>query len=279
MENVQFQLVEHNNQRILTTAQIAAAYGTDAKHINDNFQNNKGRYTVGKHYYCLEGGELKQFKAHDPESFGVVNRINKLYLWTEKGALMHAKSLNTDKAWDVYEKLVDEYYRLLLQRDPQEPTYTLGDALRLRALANEDHVPSDLFAIQVEFGRELYHWEKVVNACLDNKAQIEISVGKCWWNYARSELHMQVSQRRQYQHLCPNGRMVKAWAYPIHYLSAFRRWLKEIYFVEKFPAYQRYRTKRIGAPTEQLSTKDVRTHLLLARSGMAQLPLFSEAIA
>lgn len=90
---------------------------------------------------------------------------------------------------------------------------------------------------------------------------------------------MQVSQRRQYQHLCLNGRMVKAWAYPIHYLPAFRRWLKEIYFVEKFPAYQRYRAKRIGTPTEQISTRDVWTQLQLARSGIAQLSLWTFAIA
>lgn len=34
-----------------------------------------------------------------------------LYLWTEKGALLHAKSLNTDKAWQVYDYLVDFYFR------------------------------------------------------------------------------------------------------------------------------------------------------------------------
>ena len=34
-----------------------------------------------------------------------------LYLWTEKGALLHAKSLNTDKAWEVYDYLVDFYFR------------------------------------------------------------------------------------------------------------------------------------------------------------------------
>ena len=32
-------------------------------------------------------------------------------LWTEKGALLHAKSLNTDKAWAVYDWLVDFYFR------------------------------------------------------------------------------------------------------------------------------------------------------------------------
>lgn len=34
-----------------------------------------------------------------------------LYFWTEKGALLHAKSLNTDKAWEVYDYLVDFYFR------------------------------------------------------------------------------------------------------------------------------------------------------------------------
>lgn len=38
------------------------------------------------------------------------NKIRTLYLWTEKGALLHAKSLNTDKAWQVYEFLVDNYF-------------------------------------------------------------------------------------------------------------------------------------------------------------------------
>lgn len=34
-----------------------------------------------------------------------------IYLWTEKGAFLHAKSLNTDIAWEVYDKLVDNYFK------------------------------------------------------------------------------------------------------------------------------------------------------------------------
>jgi hypothetical protein len=37
--------------------------------------------------------------------------LNVLYLWTERGALLHAKSLNTDKAWEVYGELVETYFR------------------------------------------------------------------------------------------------------------------------------------------------------------------------
>nr|WP_019292877.1 hypothetical protein [Lactococcus petauri] len=37
---------------------------------------------------------------------------NQLYLWTEKGALLHAKSLGTDEAWDMYDILVDTYFKV-----------------------------------------------------------------------------------------------------------------------------------------------------------------------
>ena len=76
-----------------------------------NFSYNKKRYTEGKHYIALQGEELKKFKA-DLEIQGNLKYAHTLYLWTEKGALLHAKSLNTDKAWEVYDYLVDFYFRV-----------------------------------------------------------------------------------------------------------------------------------------------------------------------
>lgn len=99
-------IVEYNNIRVLTTQQIADAYETDTKQISYNFNHNKGRYKEGKHYILLTGDDLRAFREiHDLPS-----NINKVYLWTEKGAFLHAKSLNTDKAWEMYEKLVDFYF-------------------------------------------------------------------------------------------------------------------------------------------------------------------------
>jgi len=100
--------IEQNNQRVLTTAQLADVYGTDMEKVNRNFNRNRERYTAGKHFILLEGMELKQFKATG--QIDLSPNINRLYLWTEKGAWLHAKSLNTDKAWDAYEMLVDDYY-------------------------------------------------------------------------------------------------------------------------------------------------------------------------
>ena len=104
----EIQITEFKNIRVLTTQQIAEAYKTDGKVISNNFNRNKERYVEGKHFVCLEGEDLKQFKTN--HQFDESSKINKLYLWTEKGAFLHAKSLNTDEAWAVYENLVDTYF-------------------------------------------------------------------------------------------------------------------------------------------------------------------------
>jgi uncharacterized protein YukE len=104
-------VIEQNGQRVLTTQQLAEAYGTDMERIQVNFNRNKERYKEGKHFILLQGDELKRFKA----TYQIDNQLKfatKLYLWTEKGAWLHAKSLNTDEAWEAYERLVDEYYSI-----------------------------------------------------------------------------------------------------------------------------------------------------------------------
>lgn len=107
MKNLQ--VVEQNNQRVLTTAQLAKSYGTENKVISNNFNRNKKRYTEGKHYFSLTGDLKSEFiNLHQIED-GSKN-AQTVYLWTEKGAWLHAKSLNTDEAWDAYETLVDDYY-------------------------------------------------------------------------------------------------------------------------------------------------------------------------
>jgi len=102
--------IESNNQRVLTTAQIADAYGTNTDVVSRNFTRNKARYKAGKHYYLLKGEDLRAFLSNG-QFDGYSKNTPKLYLWTESGALLHAKSLNTNKAWDVYMYLVDFYFR------------------------------------------------------------------------------------------------------------------------------------------------------------------------
>lgn len=103
--------VEYKKVRVLTSKQLADAYEVDNKIINNNFSRNKERYKEGKHYFLLEGEKLKEFKMTVPQNDESLLRVNKLYLWTERGALYHAKSIGTDKAWEVYDMLVETYFR------------------------------------------------------------------------------------------------------------------------------------------------------------------------
>jgi phage regulator Rha-like protein len=111
MTSTNIQVIEQQGVRVLTTAQLAECYGTDTTTIKHNFNNNKRRYEEGKHYVLLKGADLQAFK-NEVENFDLVKKnASALYLWTERGALLHAKSLNTDKAWEVYDQLVETYFR------------------------------------------------------------------------------------------------------------------------------------------------------------------------
>ena len=121
MQNLQ--VIEVDKKRVLTTHQIAEAYCVKEVQISQNFKNNRERFVEGKHYISLTGDELKIFKKQFEKIEVVKNRTSHLYLWTEKGALLHAKSLNTDKAWEVYDWLVDFYFRAkdIITKTPKEP--------------------------------------------------------------------------------------------------------------------------------------------------------------
>ncbi|MER2058187.1 MAG: ORF6N domain-containing protein [Niallia sp.] len=109
-------VTEMNGFRVLTTNQLSEAYSIDPKIITNNFQRNKNRFQQGEHYFVLKGEELKQFKGSH-QNDATLKYASVLYLWTEQGAFLLAKSLNSDKAWTAYTLLTSQYYKL-----SQQPT-------------------------------------------------------------------------------------------------------------------------------------------------------------
>ncbi len=124
------------NHKVITTELLAQCYGAQEKQIRQNYANNKTRFIEGKHFFKLERDALRTFKqAANTEAsshladwfkrsgldqvFGgvdkidsvrIANNVNSLMLWTEKGAVRHAKILDSDKAWDVQEVLEEIYF-------------------------------------------------------------------------------------------------------------------------------------------------------------------------
>lgn len=107
----ELQIIEHENQRVLLTSQLAESYGTTSKVISNNFNNNKEHYQDGKHFFILQGEEKRRFISNCPKIEDGLKNAKTVYLWTERGAFLHAKSLNTDQAWEVYDSLVEHYFQ------------------------------------------------------------------------------------------------------------------------------------------------------------------------
>jgi hypothetical protein len=108
--------VEFQEQRVLLTNQVAEIFDVPESNIGKNFRNNKSRAKEGREFFKLEGEALKAFKNEGKSFPFVSNKINCLYLWTERGVMFHAKMLNTDTAWDIFNMLVDNYFEQKQQK-------------------------------------------------------------------------------------------------------------------------------------------------------------------
>lgn len=69
----------------------------------------------------MDRDELREVKATYYQFDGELNRTSRANFWTEKDALLHTKSLNTDKAWEVYDHLVNFYFRVKEKAPESQP--------------------------------------------------------------------------------------------------------------------------------------------------------------
>ena len=151
----ELKIIEYQNQRVLLTSQLAESYETTNQTISNNFNRNVERYEVGKHFYVLKGQELMDFCNHQIDEHKISPKTRVLYLWTERGAFLHAKSLNTDNAWEIYDSLVEHYFKSREAKPSMLPTNYKEALLKLveeveakekLELENKELRPKALFA-------------------------------------------------------------------------------------------------------------------------------------
>ena len=126
---------------VVTTEMLAQAYECDVASIRKNFSNNRERFAEGKHFYTLANGDLTEFRLCVNNVHAQISpKIRNLTLWLERGAARHAKMLNTDRAWDVFEMLEETFFRVVRpepeQRSLPAPTTpsTIADRKPLEKL-------------------------------------------------------------------------------------------------------------------------------------------------
>ena len=137
IENNEVNVVEYKNLPVLTTEQLADFYGTDPVRIRQNHLRNAERFTEGKHFFKVEGEHLKDLKKSLTISKILSPNARSIILWTEKGAARHAKILDTDQAWEIFEQLEDCYFAVKEMAQPKlqkEKPLQLGSITRQCAM-------------------------------------------------------------------------------------------------------------------------------------------------
>ncbi|EPW6345959.1 TPA: ORF6N domain-containing protein [Escherichia coli] len=127
--------ITHNQIPVITTELLAQLYGAEVKNIQNNYARNAERFIEGKHFFKVAGDALKNLRVAlnysqnlQPSLRGlqISPKARSLILWTERGAARHAKMLETDRAWEVFEKLEDCYFSQKIPEQLQLPESTLS---------------------------------------------------------------------------------------------------------------------------------------------------------
>ncbi|MEN3260319.1 ORF6N domain-containing protein [Sodalis endosymbiont of Spalangia cameroni] len=112
-------VVVHNGIPVITTELLAKLYETDSVRIRQNHHENKQRFVEGKHYFKVIGDELRDLRVA-LNYLQISPKTRSLILWTERGAARHAKMLETDQAWEVFEQLEDCYFNTERANNPPQ---------------------------------------------------------------------------------------------------------------------------------------------------------------
>ncbi|ELZ9636709.1 ORF6N domain-containing protein [Proteus mirabilis] len=228
--------ITHHGTPVITTGIMSKLYETDDANIKMNFSRNISRFTEGKHFFKLEGIELKQFKDKVTKSYPVKiqnyivgKRAKSLILWTERGAARHAKMLDTDKAWDVFEALEDFYFTK--KEDAKQKTNfrqsTAKELIPLRQTAERliahgvGNIYPDIWKhIHKEFGVE--H----INELLPEQIPLAISyLDALEGEYIPKETPREVTQERTNRDMDAHHVNVLA----KHYEAIYTAWKVELY--------------------------------------------------
>lgn len=115
-----------NGVRVLTTERLAKVFGASTTQVINNYDRNVDRFEEGKHFFKVDGDDLRDLKNSISFRDAVGKNAKSLMLWTDRGASRHAKILDTDMAWDVYGELEEAYFANRATRQPM----TVEDLVR-----------------------------------------------------------------------------------------------------------------------------------------------------
>lgn len=168
---------------------MAEQFGTEEARIRQSFTRNQERFIEGKHYYKLEGAELADFKGSYLNDTSL-KFVSELMLWTERGTARHAKILETDEAWQVYEELEETYFRV---KEPQIDTAQLSPQTQLilqlsQSIARAELEAKETKQLAIEAKADATTAKETIKEIKNSLAELPKDQWRKWVNGSLSEI-------------------------------------------------------------------------------------------
>lgn len=117
------------NKRAMLVKDIASIHGKEVKEVNRLINNNIRRFKSG-----IDLLDLKQVTSnHLFSDYGFTKaqwgNSNNIYLLSERGYAKLLKILEDDKAWEIYDELVDNYFSMRYVIKKQD-SYMINDPIQ-----------------------------------------------------------------------------------------------------------------------------------------------------
>lgn len=108
INGIEIETKEYKGQRVITSYDVAKLHKREPKRVIENFQNNRGKFELGKDYFEISKDEIRKSKFS--ESFSKYSKNSIEILYAERGYLKLTKSFTDELSWKIQDMLIDSYF-------------------------------------------------------------------------------------------------------------------------------------------------------------------------
>ena len=163
------------DKRCLTDKTIAEIHNQPAREIRKSINRNINRFKVGIDYFDLKDGNQITDNLELLESLGYSNmQISKaehIYSLSERGYAKLIKIMDTDLAWEIHDKLIDEYFtmREVIKSIEQRKKDLLLDIYN----GGQNAIKASSELTEIEVGEATKSLEEKLNFIIENATTVK----------------------------------------------------------------------------------------------------------
>ena len=111
-------------QKVMLASTVAEIHGMKVGNINQRINDNRKRFKDGIDVIDIKNCDTANVLHEIGFTKMQVSKANNIYLLSERGYAKLIKIMDSDLAWDIHDKLIDEYFQLREEKRQQKQQYS-----------------------------------------------------------------------------------------------------------------------------------------------------------